>query len=80
MANPVNQVNGRKFFGIYMASGNYFNLSPSTALTNGEAFNPMLNNSGFTSARYAELLAKSTIQGIGWTAHESPWYVDTWIA
>jgi hypothetical protein len=26
------------------------------------------------------LLAKSNIQGIAWTAHESPWYVDTWIA
>jgi peptide/nickel transport system substrate-binding protein len=119
-ATWLDQVNGRKFFGIYMASGNYFNLSPSTALTNGKAFNPTLNNSGFTSARYAELittgatssdpakledtysqlndllldeafvflitvsppmlLAKSTIQGIAWTAHESPWYVDTWIA
>ena len=38
-ATWLDQVNGRKFFGIYMASGTYFNLSPSTAFTNGKAFN-----------------------------------------
>jgi peptide/nickel transport system substrate-binding protein len=119
-ATWLDQVNGRKFFGIYMASGTYFNLSPSTALTNGKAFNPTLNNSAYTSDRYVQLittgatetdpakiknaysqlndllldeafvflitispptlLAKSNIQGIAWTAHESPWYVNTWIA
>jgi len=119
-ATWIDQVNGRKFFGIYMASGTYFNLSPSTALTNGKAFNPTLNNSAFTSDTYVQLIttgatetdpakiksaysqlndllldeafvflitispptlvAKSNIQSIAWTAHESPWYVNTWIA
>jgi len=119
-ATWLDQVNGRKFFGLYMASGTYFNLSPSTALTNGKAFNPTLNNSAYKSDRYVQLittgatetdpaklkdaysqlndllldeafvflitispptlLAKSNIQGIAWTAHESPWYVNTWIA
>src|SRR5712691_7082090 len=119
-ATWLDQVNGRKFFGIYMASGTYFNLSPSTAFTNGKAFNPDLNNSAFKSEKYLffndtattetdpaklkaaysqlndleldeafvflitisppTLLAKSNIQGIVWTAHESPWYVNTWIA
>jgi ABC-type transport system substrate-binding protein len=119
-ATWLDQVNGRKFNGVYFASGTYFNLSPSTAFTNGKAFNPDLNNSGFKSDRYIELittgatetdpvklkaaysqlndlvldeafvflvtispptlLAKSNIQGITWTAHESPWYVNTWIA
>jgi peptide/nickel transport system substrate-binding protein len=115
-ATWLDQVNGRKFNGIYFASGTYFNLSPSTAFTNGKAFNPDLNNSGFKSdeyvslittgatetdpaklkAAYSELndlvldqnfvflitvspplmLAKSNVQGIQWTAHESPWYSD----
>ena len=26
------------------------------------------------------LLAKSNVQGIQWTAHESPWYSDVWLA
>ena len=26
------------------------------------------------------LLVTSKVQGIAWTAHESPWYVDTWLA
>ena len=119
-ATWLDQVNGRKFNGIYFASGTYFNLSPSTALTNGKAFNPDLNNSAFKSDRYVELitagatetdpaklkqtysqlndlvldesfvflvtispptyLAKTNVQGIEWTAHESLWYVDTWLA
>lgn len=119
-ATWLDQVNGRKFFGIYMASGTYFNLSPSTAFTNGKAFNPDLNNSAFKSEKYVQListgatetdpgklkdaysqlndlvldesfvflitispptmLAKSNVQGIAWTAHESPWYAGTWLA
>jgi ABC-type transport system substrate-binding protein len=119
-ATWLDQVNGRKFNGAYFASGTYFNLSPSTALTNGKAFNPDLNNSAFSSERYRQLittgatetdaariraayselndlildesfvffvtvapptlLAKSSVQGIEWTAHESPWYVNTWLA
>jgi peptide/nickel transport system substrate-binding protein len=119
-ATWLDQVNGRKFFGIYMASGTYFNLSPSTAFTNGKAFNPDLNNSAFKSEKYVQLitagatetdpaklkdaysqlndlvldesfvflitispptiLAKSNVQGIAWTAHESPWYANAWLA
>ena len=110
-------MNGRKFNGIYFASGTYFNLSPSTAFTNGKAFNPDLNNSAFKSDTYVKListgatetdpaklkaaysqlndlildeafvfmvtvsppliLARSNVQGIQWTAHESPWYAET---
>ena len=32
-ATWLDQVNGRKFNGMYMASGTYFDLSPSTAFT-----------------------------------------------
>jgi peptide/nickel transport system substrate-binding protein len=118
-ATWLDQVNNRKFNGVYFASGNYFNLSPSTALTNGRAFSPDLNNSGFKNDQYAKLintaasetdlakakatyaqlndllldesfvflitvspptlLAKTTVQGIAWTAHESPWYATTWM-
>jgi peptide/nickel transport system substrate-binding protein len=116
-ATWLDQVNGRKFNGIYFASGTYFNLSPSTAFTNGKAFNPDLNNSAFKSDTYVKListgatetdptklkaaysqlndlildeafvfmvtvsppliLARSNVQGIQWTAHESPWYAET---
>jgi peptide/nickel transport system substrate-binding protein len=119
-ATWLDQVNGRKFNGIYFASGTYFNLSPSTAFTNGKAFNPDLNNSAFKSDTYVQLittgatetdpaklktaysqlndlvldeafvflvtvspplmLARSKVQGIQWTAHESPLYVETSVA
>jgi ABC-type transport system substrate-binding protein len=119
-ATWLDQVNGRKFTGIYFAFGTYFNLSPSTALTNGKAFNADLNNSGYKTEKYVQLitagasetdpaklkeaysqlndllldesfvflttiapptlLAKSNVQGIAWTAHETPWYVNTWIS
>ena len=118
-ATWLDQVNGRKFNGVYFASGSYFNLSPSTAFTNGKAFNPDLNNSAYKTEKYTQLitigatetdpaklkdaysqlndlvldesfvflvtispptlLAKNTVQGIEWTAHESPWYVNTWL-
>ncbi len=119
-ATWLDQVNGRKFNGIYMASGTYFNLSPSTAFTNGKAFNPDLNNSAFKSDQYVQLitqgatetdpaklkqvysqlndlvldesfvylitispptyLARTNVQGVHWTAHESLWYADAWLA
>jgi len=119
-ATWIDQVNNRKFNGIYFASGTYFNLSPSTAFTNGKAFNPDLNNSAYKSDQYVQLittgatetdpaklkmaysqlndlildedfvflvtvspplmLAKANVQGIQWTAHESPWYSDVWLA
>ncbi|HEY3059880.1 MAG TPA: ABC transporter substrate-binding protein [Chloroflexota bacterium] len=119
-ATWLDQVNGRKFNGVYFASGTYFNLSPSTAFTNGKAFNPDLNNSAYKTEKYTQLitigatetdpaklrdayaqlndlvldesfvflitvspptmLAKATVQGIEWTAHESPWYVNTWLS
>jgi peptide/nickel transport system substrate-binding protein len=119
-ATWIDQVNNRKFNGIYFASGTYFNLSPSTAFTNGKAFNPDLNNSAYKSDTYVSLitagatetdpaklkatysqlndlvldedfvflvtisppllLAKSNVQGIQWTAHESPWYGEVWLA
>jgi peptide/nickel transport system substrate-binding protein len=118
-ATWLDQVNGRKYFGLYMAAGSYFNLSPSTAFTNGKAFNPDANNSGYKSDKYVELinvgatetdpaklrdaysqlndlvldeafvwmitispptlLAKANVQGIQWTAHESPWYANAWL-
>ena len=55
-ATWLDQVNGRKFNGIYFAAGNYFNLSPSTAFTNGKAFNPDLNNSAYKSDTYVQLI------------------------
>jgi peptide/nickel transport system substrate-binding protein len=119
-ATWIDQVNNKKYFGVYMAAGTYFNLSPSTAFTNGKAFNPDLNNSGYKTDTYVKListgatetdpaklkdaysqlndlildeafvfmisiappllLAKSNVQGIQWTAHESPWYANAWIA
>jgi peptide/nickel transport system substrate-binding protein len=120
-ATWVDQVNHRKWFGVYWAPVTYTHLSPSTALTNGKAFNPQLNNSGFTSDKYVQLLndaakesdlakqralysqmndllldesfvafvapttsssyiASTRVKGIAWTAHESPWYTETWLA
>ena len=120
-ATWVDQVNNRKFNGLYFSTAPYFNLSPSTAFTNGKGFNPQLNNSAFTSETYVQLinaaaaetdpskqkaiysqlndlmldesfvlfvsaspasslLAASSVQGIEWTAHESPVYTSTWLA
>jgi peptide/nickel transport system substrate-binding protein len=120
-ATWVDQVNNRKWFGVYFAGVTYVHLSPSTALTNGKAFNPQLNNSGYTNDKYVQLItqaatepdaakqkalysqmndllldesfvgfvapstassyiASSKVNGIAWTAHESPWYLDAWLA
>jgi peptide/nickel transport system substrate-binding protein len=120
-ATWVDQVNHRKWFGVYWAPMAYAHLSPSTALINGKAFNPQLNNSGFSSDKYVQLMndaakeldvtkqralysqmndllldesfvafvapstsssyiASSHVKGIGWTAHESPWFMETWLA
>ncbi|MBV9326852.1 MAG: ABC transporter substrate-binding protein [Chloroflexi bacterium] len=119
-ATWVDQVNHRLWFGVYWAPVTYAHLSPSTALINGKAFNPQLNNSGFTSDTYVQLMndaaketdvakqralysqmndllldesfvafvapttsssyiARSNVQGIAWTAHESPWYTEAWL-
>lgn len=120
-ATWVDQVNNRKWFGVYWAAITYAHLSPSTALVNGKAFNPQLNNSGFSSDKYVQLISDAAkeldvakqraiysqmndllldesfvafvapttsssyiatpdVQGIAWTAHESPWYTETWLA
>ncbi len=81
-ATWADMVSGRKFFGIYMGSGTYFNLSPSTAFTNGKAFNPDLNNSAYKSDKYVQLVTTGATETdrIEWTAHESPWYTNTWFA
>jgi peptide/nickel transport system substrate-binding protein len=120
-ATWVDQVNHRKWFGVYWAAITYAHLSPSTALINGKAFNPQLNNSGYTSDTYVQLMtdaakesdptkqralysqmndllldesfvgfvapttsssyiASTNVKGITWTAHESPWYTETWLA
>jgi ABC-type transport system substrate-binding protein len=55
-ATWVDQVNNRKFNGVYFSTARYFNLSPSTAFTNGKGFNPHLNNSAFTSEAYVQLI------------------------
>ncbi|HEY2596626.1 MAG TPA: ABC transporter substrate-binding protein, partial [Chloroflexota bacterium] len=119
-ATWVDQVNHRKWFGFYWAPVTYVHLSPSTTLINGKAFNPQLNNSGFTSDRYVQLIndastetdlakqralysqmndllldesfvafvapttsssyvASARVKGIAWTAHESPWFTETWL-
>ena len=119
-ATWVDQVNHRLWFGVYWAPVTYAHLSPSTALINGKALNPQLNNSGFTSDTYVQLMndaaketdvakqralysqmndllldesfvafvapttsssyiARSNVQGIAWTAHESPWYTEAWL-
>src|SRR5262249_55829496 len=120
-ATWVDQVNHRKWFGVYWAPVTYVHLSPSTALVNGKAFNPQLNNSGYSSEQYVQLIndaakeldvakqralysqmndllldeafvafvapttsssyiASTRVRNIAWTAHESPWYTDTWLA
>jgi peptide/nickel transport system substrate-binding protein len=120
-ATWVDQVNHRLWYGVYWAPVTYTHLSPSTALINGKAFNPQLNNSGFTSDTYVQLMndaaqatdvakqqalysqmndllldesfvafvarttsssyiARSNVQGVAWTAHESPWYTEAWLA
>jgi peptide/nickel transport system substrate-binding protein len=120
-ATWVDQVNHRLWFGVYWAPMAYAHLSPSTALINGKPFNPQLNNSGYTSDTYVQLMndaaketdlskqralysqmndllldesfvsfvapstgssyiASTRVKNIAWTAHESPWYAETWLA
>jgi peptide/nickel transport system substrate-binding protein len=119
-ATWLDNVNNRKYKGVYFASGIYFNLSPSTAFSTGKTFNPAGNNSGFSTDTYTnlitssgsevdpakqkallsqlndlildeafanmvsvfppQLIARQGVNGITWTAHESPSYEGTWLA
>jgi peptide/nickel transport system substrate-binding protein len=55
----LDQVNNRKYHGLYSGPGAYAHLSPSTCLNSGKASNPADNNSGYQSAEYTQLVNDS---------------------
>ena len=59
IATWLDQVFNHKYKGMYFTGGTYYNLSPSTAFTNGKAFNPdpAQNASAFSSDEYTQLIS-----------------------
>lgn len=83
-ATWLDDVNARKFNGVYFAAGNYFNLSSGTAFTNGKAFSPDLNNSSYKSDTFVQLITTgATARGCRASSglrHESASYAEGWLA
>jgi peptide/nickel transport system substrate-binding protein len=50
------QVNNKKYTGLFVALGGGGQLQPSSLFTTGIAFAPSVNNQGFTSPRYESLI------------------------
>jgi peptide/nickel transport system substrate-binding protein len=55
----LDQVNNRKYHGLYSGPGAYAHLSPSTCFNSGKASNPNDNNSGYRSDEYTRLINSS---------------------
>jgi peptide/nickel transport system substrate-binding protein len=55
----LDQVNNRKYRGLYSGPGAYAHLSPSTCFNSGKASNPIDNNSGYKSDQYTQLINMS---------------------
>ncbi len=58
----LDQVNNRKYHGLYAGPGAYAHLSPSTCLSSGKASSPTDNNSGYQSAEYTRLVNDSATE------------------
>ncbi len=59
VGTSLDQVNNRKYHGLYSGPGAYAHLSPSTCLNSGKASNPNDNNSGYRTDEYTQLVNRS---------------------
>ncbi|HEX8966942.1 MAG TPA: ABC transporter substrate-binding protein [Chloroflexota bacterium] len=55
----LDQVNNRKYRGLYSGPGAYAHLAPSTCFNSGKASNPADNNSGYRDDQYTQLINAS---------------------
>ena len=60
LATWKDQVNNKKYTGMFVALGGGGQLSPSSLFTTGIAFAPQVNNQGFTSPDYVRLIGELT--------------------
>jgi peptide/nickel transport system substrate-binding protein len=60
LATWVDQVVGHKYQGFYVTATGQAQLFPSTLVASGAGFNPMGNNSGFSTDAYKQLVASLT--------------------
>jgi peptide/nickel transport system substrate-binding protein len=60
LATWKDQVNNKKYTGMFVALGGGGQLSPSSLFTTGIAFAPQVNNQGFTSPEYVRLIGALT--------------------
>jgi peptide/nickel transport system substrate-binding protein len=60
LATWKDQVNNKKYTGMFVALGGGGQLSPSSMYTTGIAFAPQVNNQGFTSPEYVRLIGELT--------------------
>ncbi|HEX8969898.1 MAG TPA: ABC transporter substrate-binding protein, partial [Chloroflexota bacterium] len=59
LTNWLDQVNNRKYGGLYVTINTLAQMEPVTMLTQGRAYDPTGNNSGYQDDRYAQLIAEA---------------------
>jgi peptide/nickel transport system substrate-binding protein len=57
LTNWLDQVNNRKYGGLYVTINTLAQMEPVTMLTQGRAYDPTGNNSGYKNERYEQLIA-----------------------
>ncbi len=55
----LDQINNRKYQGITIGSQNFAQLEPVTILTRSRTYDPVMNNEGFKSEQYTQLIASA---------------------
>ena len=55
----LDQINNRKYSGITIGSQNFAQLEPVTILTRSRTYDPVMNNEGFKSDQYTQLIASA---------------------
>jgi peptide/nickel transport system substrate-binding protein len=58
-AEFLNLVNNRNYRGLHSTTNSYAQLEPITLVTSSQSFSPAVNNSGFKSESYAQLIAQA---------------------
>jgi peptide/nickel transport system substrate-binding protein len=58
----LDQVNNRKYSGLYGSVVNYATLEPVTIISNSRHYDPSGNNTGFTSDQYSQLFNAASIE------------------
>jgi peptide/nickel transport system substrate-binding protein len=62
LTNWLDQVNNRKYNGLYVTINTLAQMEPVTMLTQGRAYDPTGNNSGYKDDQYAQLIGTAQME------------------